>query len=183
MLNDLISVNIPDKVMVSETMIDGVPLSIILSVVDLVKLKIKQFNSYKADINKYQAELDVLMANGGKDEERIAKLNELISGLNTDYNNYNDYLKSERATREILEMLGPIKIGIPTDLNTDTGIKVDQILDAGTKVPNGETGFEPRPRFDLIYTSLINRTLESLLVINDNRINGGNPFNGAIAQA
>ena len=181
MLNDLNTTPI-----ISETKIDGIPLSTITYIGELINLKIKQLNSYLYDLNKYQVELDALVGAGGKDRVRIDELNKLIEETSIDYNNYDTYLKSRTVTEDILVVLTsvkndvPIKIDIPTGVDLPRQFLIGQALD--NPMSTGDVAL-PDVRINEIYTALINNILRLSYLNNDSRVNGKNPFQSAAVNA
>ena len=187
MLNDLNTTSI-----ISETRIDGIPLSTITYIGELINLKIKQLNSYLYDLKKYQTELDSIIAGEFLDVKRIDELNKLIEETGIDYNNYDTYLKSRTATEDILMVVtsikndGPIKIDMPTGVDLPRQFLIGQTLDNGMNTGDQaepDVSYIPSIRIDVIYTALINNILRLSYLNNDSRVNGKNPFQSAAVEA
>ena len=186
MLNDLNTTSI-----ISETRIDGIPLSTITYIGELINLKIKQLNSYLYDLKKYQTELDSIIAGEFLDVKRIDELNKLIEETGIDYNNYDTYLKSRTATEDILMVVtsikndGPIKIDMPTGVDLPRQFLIGQTLD--NPMNTGDQAeldvVLPDVRIVEIYTALINNILRLSYLNNDSRVNGKNPFQSAAVEA
>ena len=186
MLNDLNTTSI-----ISETRIDGIPLSTITYIGELINLKIKQLNSYLYDLKKYQTELDSIIAGEFLDVKRIDELNKLIEETSIDYNNYDTYLKSRTATEDILMVVtsikndGPIKIDMPTGVDLPRQFLIGQTLD--NPMNTGDQAeldvVLPDVRIVEIYTALINNILRLSYLNNDSRVNGKSPFQSAAVNA
>ena len=170
MINDLTPIRRPSR----ENTFDGLPVSIVISIINLVESNVKQLNSDLIDRNRYQRELDILLKDK-IENDRFYELQKMIIDLEILLEDQRRFLKSEEFIPKIISSIrGGRDVIVVDPGKINTGLNTDRQVD---------TNAVTKPDFSVeaLYTELIINTLDTLLRLFEIRSNGDNPFK-AIAQ-